>query len=228
MSWFTQALSSTIGRKVVMSLTGLFLITFLVVHVSGNMLMFKSDDGEAFNLYAQFMTTNPLIKTASYLLYTGILVHVFYALYLSTYNKNARPVGYAIAHAEQNSSWKSRNMGILGTIVLIFLIIHLRSFWYEMKFGDVPLVSYAGIEVRDLYSVMEAAFSQWWYVLIYVLAMVGLGYHLAHGFWSAFQTLGLQHKKYSPLIKNAGYLFAIVVPLLFAAMPVYIYIKSLA
>ncbi len=228
MSWFTQALSSTIGRKVVMSLTGLFLITFLVVHVSGNMLMFKSDDGEAFNLYAQFMTTNPLIKMASYILYTGILVHVFYALYLSVYNKNARPVGYAVAHSEQNSTWKSRNMGILGTIVLIFLVIHLRSFWYEMKFGDVPLVNYAGIEVRDLYSVMEAAFSQWWYVLIYVLAMVGLSYHLAHGFWSAFQTLGLQHKKYSPLIKNAGYIFAIVVPLLFAAMPVYIYIKSLA
>ncbi len=211
-----------------MSLTGLFLITFLVVHVSGNMLMFKSDDGEAFNLYAQFMTTNPLIKMASYILYTGILLHVFYALYLSVYNKNARPVGYAVAHSEQNSTWKSRNMGILGTIVLIFLVIHLRSFWYEMKFGDVPLVNYAGIEVRDLYSVMEAAFSQWWYVLIYVLAMVGLGYHLAHGFWSAFQTLGLQHKKYSPLIKNAGYIFAIVVPLLFAAMPVYIYIKSLA
>ncbi len=228
MSWFTQALSSTIGRKLVMSLTGLFLVTFLVVHASGNALMFKGDDGEAFNLYAQFMTTNPLIKMASYILYSGILLHVFYALYLSVYNKNARPVGYAVAHAEQNSTWKSRNMGILGTIVLIFLVIHLRSFWYEMKFGDVPLVNYAGVEVRDLYSVMEAAFSQWWYVLLYVLAMVGLSYHLAHGFWSAFQTLGLQHKKYSPLIKNAGYVFAIVVPLLFAAMPVYIYIKSLA
>ena len=228
MSWFSQALSSTIGRKVVMSLTGLFLITFLVVHVSGNMLMFKSDDGEAFNLYAQFMTTNPLIKIASYILYIGILLHVFYALYLAVYNKNARPVGYAVAHPEQNSSWKSRNMGILGTIVLIFLIIHLRAFWYEMKFGDIPTANYAGVEVRNLYVVMEAAFSQWWIVLLYVLAMIGLAFHLAHGFWSAFQTLGLQHKKYSPLIKNLGYIFAIVVPLLFAAMPVYIYIKSLA
>ena len=228
MSWFSQALSSTIGRKVVMSLTGLFLITFLVVHVSGNMLMFKSDDGEAFNLYAQFMTTNPLIKMASYILYTGILLHVFYALYLAVYNKSARPVGYAVAHPEQNSSWKSRNMGILGTIVLIFLIIHLRAFWYEMKFGDIPTANYAGVEVRNLYVVMEAAFSQWWIVLLYVLAMIGLAFHLAHGFWSAFQTLGLQHKKYSPLIKNLGYIFAIVVPLLFAAMPVYIYIKSLA
>ena len=228
MSWFTQALSSTIGRKVVMSLTGLFLITFLIVHVTGNTLLFKSDNGEAFNLYAQFMTTNPLIKTASYLLYTGIILHIIYALILSVHNKSARPVGYTLAHADQNSSWKSRNMGILGTIVLIFLVIHLRSFWYEMKFGEVPMVNYAGVEVRDLYSIMEAAFSQWWYVLIYVLAMVGLSYHLAHGFWSAFQTLGLQHKKYSPLIKGAGLIFAIVVPLLFAAMPIYMYITSLA
>ncbi len=100
-------------------------------------------------------------------------------------------------------------MGILGTIVLIFLIIHLRSFWYEMKFGDVPMVSYAGVEVRDLYAIMVAAFSEWWYVLLYVLAMAGLSFHLAHGFWSAFQTLGLQHKKYSPLIKNVGLIFAI-------------------
>lgn len=228
MSWFSQALSSTIGRKVVMSLTGLFLITFLVVHVSGNMLMFKNDDGEAFNLYAQFMTTNPLIKIASYILYTGILLHVIYALILSVYNKNARPVGYAVAHSEQNSTWKSRNMGILGTIVLIFLIIHLRAFWYEMKFGDIPTTNYAGVEVRNLYVVMVAAFSQWWIVVLYVLAMIGLAFHLAHGFWSAFQTLGLQHKKYSPLIKNLGYIFAIVVPLLFAIMPIYIYIQSLS
>ena len=228
MSWFTQALSSTIGRKVVMSLTGLFLITFLIVHASGNALLFKSDGGEAFNLYAQFMTTNPLIKAASYILYTGILLHVIYALILSVYNKSARPVGYAVAHAAENSSWKSRNMGILGTIVLIFLVIHLRSFWYEMKFGEVPTVDYAGVEVRDLYSIMLAAFSEWWYVLLYVLAMIGLSFHLAHGFWSAFQTLGLQHKKYSPLIKGAGLIFAIAVPLLFAAMPIYMYILSLS
>ena len=223
MSWFSQALSSTIGKKVVMSLTGLFLITFLIVHVSGNALLFKDDGGEAFNLYAQFMTTNPLIKMASYILYTGILLHIVYSLILSVYNKEARPVGYAMAKPNQNSTWKSRNMGILGTIVLIFLIIHMRTFWYEMKFGDVPMVNYAGIEVRDLYSLMLAAFAQWWYVALYVLAMVGLAFHLSHGFWSAFQTLGLQHKKYSPLIKNLGYIFAIAVPLLFAAMPVYLY-----
>lgn len=228
MSWFTQALNSTIGKKVIMSLTGLFLITFLIVHVSGNTLLFHNDGGEAFNLYAQFMTTNPLVSAASIILYSGIILHVIYALVLSIKNKNARPVGYAVAHPSQNSSWKSRNMGILGTIVLIFLIIHMRSFWYEMRFGELPTVNYAGTEVKDLYTIVSAAFTQWWYVVIYVLAMVGLGYHLAHGFWSAFQTLGLQHKKYSPFIKKVGLAFAIVVPLLFASMPIYFFIKSLA
>ena len=228
MSWFSQALNSTIGKKVIMSLTGLFLITFLIVHVSGNTLLFKNDGGEAFNLYAQFMTSNPLIKAASIILYSGIILHVIYALVLTIRNKSARPVGYAVANSSQNSSWKSRNMGVLGTIVLIFLIIHMRSFWYEMKFGEVPTVAIDGTQVKDLYSIVTAAFTQWWYVSLYVLAMIGLGYHLAHGCWSAFQTLGLQHKKYSPAIKKVGLAFAIAVPLLFASMPIYLFIKSLA
>lgn len=228
MSWFTQALSSNIGKKLVMSLTGLFLITFLIVHVSGNLLLFKGDGGEAFNLYAQFMTTNPLIKTASYILYSGIILHVIYSLILSIKNKTARPVGYTKANPDQNSSWKSRNMGILGTIVLIFLVIHMRSFWYEMHYGDMPIQNYAGVEVEDLYTVVQASFGQWWYALLYVLAMIGLGFHLAHGFWSSFQTLGLNHKKYTPLIQKAGLAFAIIVPALFASMPVYFYLQSLS
>lgn len=227
MSWFTQALSSTIGKKVIMSLTGFFLITFLVVHVTGNMLLFKDDGGEAFNLYAEFMTTNPMVGLASYILYTGILVHVIYSLILTVYNKRARPVGYKMARPNENSSWKSRNMGILGTMLLIFLIIHMRSFWYEMRFGSLPTKNYAGADVADLYTVVAAAFSEWWYAALYVLAMIALGYHLAHGFWSAFHTVGLNHKKYMPLLKKAALLFSIIVPLLFASMPIYFYFKSI-
>ncbi len=211
-----------------MSLTGLFLISFLIVHLSGNMLLFKDDEGEAFNLYAEFMTTNPLIRIISIVLYAGIIIHVIYSLILSLHNKKARPVGYAEARPQQNSSWKSRNMGILGLIILIFLLIHMRSFWYEMHFGSVPTKSYAGVEVDDLYTVVVAAFSQWWYAGFYVLAMIGLAFHLSHGFWSAFQTLGLNHRKFMPMIKKISLLFAIVVPLLFASMPVYFFIKSLA
>ncbi len=210
-----------------MSLTGLFLIVFLVVHVSGNMLLFKNDGGEAFNLYAEFMTTNPLVRVASIVLYSGLLLHIIYSLVLSIKNKKARPVGYTLANPRYNSSWKSRNMGILGTIVLIFLIIHIRSFWFEMHFGYTPTRNYGGVEVKDLYAIVVSAFSQWWYVVVYLLAMVGLAFHLSHGFWSAFQTLGMNHKKYTPFIKTVSLIFAILVPALFASMPIYFFLKSL-
>ncbi len=228
MSWLTQTLSSTIGKKIIMSLTGLFLVTFLVVHLSGNFLLLKDDGGQAFNEYTKFMTTNPVIKTTSYILYSFILIHVIYSLVLSVYNRNARPVKYAVYKGGANSSWSSRNMGFLGTIILIFLIIHLRSFWYELKWGAVPMASYPEVgDIRDLYTVVAASFSQWWYVAIYIACMIGLAFHLSHGFASAFQTLGINHQKYTPAIRKVGIAFAIIVPLLFAMIPIVMFINSL-
>lgn len=228
MSWLTQTFSSTIGKKIIMSLTGLFLIVFLVVHLSGNLLLLKGDGGQAFNEYTKFMTTNPAIKTVSYLLYAFILIHVIYSLILAVHNRNARPVRYAVKKGQDNSKWASRNMGLLGTIVLVFLIVHLRSFWYELKAGAVPVVSYPESgEVRDLYTVVESSFTQWWYVGLYVACMIGLAFHLSHGFASAFQTLGINHKKYTPAIKKAGIAFAIIIPLLFAMIPVVMFVNSL-
>jgi len=247
MSWLTQTLTSTLGRKLLMSLTGIFLITFLVVHVAGNMQLLKSDDGMAFNIYADFMTSNPLIKTASYLLYAGILLHVIVSIILTKQNRSARPVKYAYEKASGSSSWASRNMGILGTIIFVFLVIHMRSFWFEMKFGDMPKVKYEQVSqteyetirkadnpeafaastataYRDLYLIVQEAFAQWWYALLYVVAMVFLGFHLGHGFASAFQTLGLNHKKYTPLIEKLGIAFSVIVPLLFASQPIYMFL----
>jgi succinate dehydrogenase / fumarate reductase cytochrome b subunit len=138
-------------------------------------------------------------------------------------------LAYAVNTASANSLWTSRNMGILGTIVLIFLVIHMKSFWYQMKFGVMPVVSYDGVgEIKDLYSIVAEAFAQWWYVALYVVAMFGLAFHLSHGFKSAFQTLGLTHKKYTPLIESVGFWFSVVVPTLFALMPIVMFIKSLA
>ncbi len=227
MSWFTQTLSSTLGRKLLMALTGLFLIVFLVVHMSGNMLLLKDDGGEAFNLYAAFMTTNPLIKTASFILYAAILVHIIWSILLTAKNRKARPVKYSYEKASTNSTWMSRNMGVLGTFILIFLVIHLKSFWFEMHWGGIPTKTYEGAEVKDLYTVVVAAFSQAWYVAIYLVSMALLGFHLLHGFQSAFQTLGLYHKKYTPFIKTVGVLYSISIPLLFAVQPIYIFINSL-
>lgn len=223
MSWVSKTFNSTLGKKLLMALTGLFLILFLVGHVSGNTLLFKNDGGQAFNEYAKFMTTNPFVKILSYVTYISVLVHVIYAIFLSRRNKSARPVGYAMSKASTNSSWNSRNMGVLGTIILIFLVIHLQGFWYQMHWGDVPVVEYNGEQYKDLYAIVQFAFQAEWLVALYVISMVMLGFHLAHGFESAFQTLGLNHVKYSPAIKNVGLAFSIIVPALFASMPLYIY-----
>jgi succinate dehydrogenase / fumarate reductase cytochrome b subunit len=190
------------------------------------MLLFKGDGGEAFNIYAKFMTTNPAVKLLSYLTYISVIGHVIYSIALSKLNKSARPIGYAESGASTNSAWSSRNMGILGTIILVFLAGHMYSFWFQMHWGDVPMVNYGGEEYKDLYSVVQLAFQQIWMVALYVIAMAFLGFHLSHGFASAFQTLGLNHKKYSPAIKVVGNVYCILVPVLFASMPLYIYFNS--
>lgn len=224
MSWLSDTLTSSIGRKLIMSLTGLFLIVFLIVHLSGNFQLLANDDGEAFNAYAKFMTTNPIIATLSYGLYFFILLHIVMSIILYRKNKAARPVSYKNYNGAANSSWASRNMGILGTVILIFLIIHLRNFWYEMKFGSIPVDQFGN---KDLYLIVSEAFSEWWYVAIYVVCMVALAYHLSHGFASAFSTLGVNHNKYTPFIKKLGIVFAVLVPLGFAAIPVIMFINSL-
>lgn len=209
-------MSSTIGRKLIMSLTGLFLILFLLVHLSGNLQLLKGDAGESFNSYAHFMGNNPLIKVVSIGNFFFILLHIVYAILLTLHNRKARPVGY-ISESTKTSNWNSRNMGILGTIILIFLVVHLQNFWFKMKFGYIPLDDMGN---KDLYMETKEAFSQWWLVALYVISMVFLASHLSHGFQSAFQTLGLNHKKYTPIIQFVGKAFAIVVPLLFAIIPI--------
>ena len=228
MTWVTQTLSSSLGRKVVMSLTGLFLCSFLIVHLLGNLQLFKGDGGQSFNEYSHFMTHNPLISTIAYLLYASIILHAMMALILTRHNRASRPVPYAYSKPEANSPWSSRNMGILGTILLIFIVIHMRQFWYETQFGHLDPVTYQGEEVKDVYKPVVEAFTQWWYVLLYVASMVALSFHLVHGFQSGFQTLGLRHRKYTPIIKAIGtYGFGVAIPALFAAMPVYFFLKHL-
>lgn len=224
MNWFLKLLSSSIGRKLLMALTGLFLILFLVIHLIGNLQLLKDDGGEAFNVYAQFMTTNPLIITISYVNYTCILIHVIWAIILTSRNRKARgSQGYAVV--DNSSPWTSRNMGILGTFIFIFLVIHLRGFWYEMHWGGIPTANYNGVEVKNLYATVDAAYSQAWYVGIYLFSMLILAFHLWHGFASSFQTLGLNHKKYNPVIAFVGKAFAIIVPALFALIPIWMFLK---
>ncbi|MBC7410864.1 MAG: succinate dehydrogenase cytochrome b subunit [Bacteroidia bacterium] len=135
-------LNSGIGQKVTMALTGLFLCIFLIVHLTGNFQLFHHDSGLAFNEYAVFMTTFPPIKFVSYGLYAMILYHAFKGLHLAYKNTKARPVKYQVEKASANSPWTSRYMGVLGTIILVFICTHMSNFWWEYHNGPIPLTKY--------------------------------------------------------------------------------------
>jgi len=225
MSWFTQTLTSTLGKKMVMGITGLFLMLFLMVHCGVNALVFFPDDGEMFNKAAHFMGTNFFIRLGEVVLFLGLIWHVLQSVRVTLTNAKARPEGYA--KFANSSPWYSRSMGLLGTLILIFLIIHLAHFWVQSRFVGLDSIKYQGEHYDDLYVLMMETFSNLWVVIIYFLAMISLSYHLLHGFQSAFQTLGINHKKYTPFIKLLGTIYSILIPLLFAIMPIVLYLKGL-
>lgn len=227
MSWVTKTLDSTLGRKLIMALTGIFLILFLVVHLAGNLQLLIPDNGQSFNLYAHNMSINYFIRSVSVINFAFILMHVVYSIVLTRHNKKARPIAYAEAKGSSNSTWASRNMGVLGTIILIFLLVHLRGFWYRLKFGTPDKVLAGDIEVDNAFIIVVEAFKNPVYVGFYVISMIFLAFHLSHGFASAFQTLGLNHKKYTPVIEKVGLGFAILIPTLFALIPIVMFIQSL-
>jgi len=223
--WLTQMLTSSLGQKLVMSLTGLFLILFLLVHLAGNLQLLYDDNGRAFNIYAYFMTHNGLIKTISYGLYAFILIHSVQGIALKLKNRGARKVSYAIAKYP-GASWASKQMALLGILIFAFLCLHMGDFWFKMKFTDqYDLLAYEGVahQVKDLYSPVVLAFSQAWIVVVYLVGLLALAVHLWHGFESAFQTLGMKHTKLGPLFKAIGRIYSIVVPIGFAILPVYFF-----
>lgn len=226
MMWIIQFLTSSIGRKLIMSLTGLFLTSFLIVHLIGNIQLLFPDGGEAFNTYAYMMTHNPIIKFISFGLYFFIVLHAVQGILLAKSNLAAKGSKYAVS-TNENASWASKNMALLGILILAFLLIHMGDFWYKMKFTEEldVVTSYAGYEfgVKDLYQQVRTSFSQLWIVIVYLIGLGALSFHLLHGFESAFQTIGLRHKKYTPLIKGIGIAYALLVPIGFAIIPIIIY-----
>ena len=266
-------LKSSLAKKYWMALTGLFLCLFLAGHLAGNLQLIFSD-ALHFNQYALFMTTNPAVKLLSYLTYISILFHAIDGIMLTVQNRAARPIGYAKNNAAANSKWASRNMAVLGTLILVFIVTHMVNFWAVMHFDEkMPLQTVsvdlqgqkqefylttdggyipvgqvnpnglviknrteffdamADIKVKegykDLHKITVAFFKDpqtgLIATLLYVLAMAVLSFHLLHGFASAFQTMGVNNPTYSPIIKGFGKGFAIIVPLLFAIIPVYIH-----
>lgn len=228
MGWFSKFLTSSIGRKLVMALTGIFLTLFLAIHLLGNLQLLQNDGGQAFNVYAYFMTHNPLIKTVSYLLYAAILLHAVQGILLWRDNKAARgPNRYAVTHT-RSTERASRSMGWLGIIIFVFIILHLYQFWFQMHWGNLGMVQYEGYdyEVKNLYALVAQSYENIGFVLFYVFSMIVVGYHLWHGFWSSFQTLGLNHPKYTPLIHWIGAAYSVIIPLLFALIPLVMHFRG--
>ncbi|MBL1408939.1 MULTISPECIES: succinate dehydrogenase cytochrome b subunit [Sphingobacterium] len=215
---------TTLSRKMLLCLTGLFLGFFLIIHLLGNLQLFLPVEEARlqFNWYSHFLSGNGLIKMVSYVLYLSIIVHVIDALIITSKNKKAAKP-YQKDQRGRASKWYSRNMGVLGTLILIFLVIHFQNFWYVYKFGTLPVDSNGN---KDLYQLVVTTFQEWWYVVIYVLSMVALCYHLIHGVHSALRTLGVFHPKYVRWIKVAGAVYAILVCAGFAMMPIYIFITT--
>ena len=218
--------NSTIFRKTLAGLTGLFLVLFLLGHLLGNLQLFiPGEDGQKqFNEYALFMTTNPAVKILSVLTYSSIILHTVLTLFLVFQSSNARDVKYLQSSGNANSTWGSKNMAVLGMLILIFIVIHMKSFWYEMHFGVIGLDPWGN---KDLHTVTVTAFNELWYVLFYVLSMVVLAIHLKHGVESVFQTLGIKTRRYVSLIHKAAYGFALIVPAAFASIPIYLYVTQL-
>lgn len=221
MKWLIRFVTSSIGRKVIMSLTGLFLCLFLVVHLAGNLQLLKHDEGYAFNTYTYFMTHNPLIIAISYFTYFFIVLHAIQGILIQVYNRRAKGKGYAVK-TNANASLASKNMALLGILILAFLIMHMGDFWLKMKLGQLSMVGYEGYEheILNLYERVNIAFETSWIVILYVIGQIVLAFHLWHGFESAFQTLGINHKKYNPIIKFVGRLYSIIIPTGFAIIPI--------
>ena len=218
MKWFLDLLSSTLGRKLIMALTGLFLISFLVVHCTINAMIFLNDGGATFSHWGHFMGTNPIIRTLEIGLVVGFLLHIIQGLSLWKANRSARPIKYSVYKAPANSTWYSRSMGLLGTLLLLFLVLHTSHFWIPNRTNQ-----FTQGEELPLYKMMFEVFSNPLIVLFYVIGCMSLFWHLLHGFTSAFQSLGLNHSKYNGIISFVGTAFSIIVSLLFALMPVAIY-----
>lgn len=226
-NWFTRTFGSSIGKKLLMAGTGLFLTTFLVVHLSGNLQLLKDDQGRAFNIYSDFMSNNGFIHFVSYGLYFFILLHTVVAIVLTMENKKTRPVSYSVANNQ--SSWAKRSMGLLGSIILFFIIFHMKDFWAKYKMGWIPydfeIVNYDGKDYRDVYKLVFEEFHEMSHLVVYLVSMIVLAFHLNHGFASAFQTFGINHKKYTPAIQCLGWAFSIIVPGMFAFLTIFVYLK---
>jgi succinate dehydrogenase / fumarate reductase, cytochrome b subunit len=222
MKW-SEFFTSSVGKKLVMALTGLFLITFLVVHAGVNACIWANDGGEMFNKAAHFMGSMVVIRILEIGLFIGIFIHIIQGYVLEFTNRSKRNRGYKVPMGSKGSAWYRKSMGLLGTILLIFFIIHWYHFWIPSRFTGIPgpeIIEPDGKVMHNLYALMQTTFEETWVVIVYVFACFSLCWHLIHGFQSAFRTIGVSNKRYLVMIRTAGIAYSIIISLAFAMMPV--------
>lgn len=214
MTW-KQMFTSPVGKKYVMGLTGFFLITFLIVHASINSFIFVNDGGVTFNKVAHFMAYSFLLRLLEVGLFVGFIIHIIQGLILWKQNVAARPIKYKKQRYTRKIKWYSRYMGLLGTLILLFLIMHLSHFWY----GTKNAMYFHGPQ-KNLFEEMKEIFTNPVWFTLYMIGLLSLLYHLLQGFQSAFQSMGMNDKKWTPFVKGLGVFYSIVMVLWFASMPI--------
>ncbi len=217
-------LGASIGRKLIVAVSGLFLILFLAVHLVVNLTLLAGQ--ETYNMVAHWMGTNPAVSVIQPVLTAGLLVHIGYSAYVSLSNWRARPQPYYWSDPAGGSTWASRNMLLLGGLILAFLVLHISSFSIRVKLGDAPMADIGGVMTKDLYAMVTARFELGWYVLTYVVAMFFLGLHLAHGFHSGIQTLGLSDGTWRNRWVLLGTGYSIVIAAGYMLLPIYFFLRT--
>jgi succinate dehydrogenase cytochrome b subunit len=221
MSWLSDRLNSSIGKKFIMAITGLSLILFLVIHLLNNLLLFLGP--EIFNEnVARLEAIKPLVRVIEFVLALIFIFHIYNAIKLYFENKKANPQKYAINANSENSTFYSRFMNVTGSIILLFLLYHLWTFWMSFNFGAHPIDG-----SHPFYAIVQNTFANPLVSIFYIIVMVVLGFHLNHSFQSAFQTMGWHHKKYTPIVEKIGTIIALIMTIGFASIPVFFYLASL-
>lgn len=219
---------TSVARKNLMAFTGLFMIFFLTIHLIGNLILIIPNSffpiefwnnvasaHDMYNAYSHFLVHFWPVTVIAWVLYAAIIIHVVDALLITIQNRKSRGEKYQVTD-NSTSTWYSRNMGILGTIIGFFIVLHMAQFWLQYKVLKVE---------HDLYDLVIATFKIWWYVLIYEIGIIALGFHLVHGIVSAHRSIGIYSNKIMNVIKIIALCFSLIMTILYAIIPIIIYFK---
>ncbi len=213
-------IDSSIGRKFIMSITGVFLVLFLMFHSIMNIVVIISPEG--YNMICEFLGANWYALVGTSVLAGGFVVHILYALYLTSKNMRARGTErYAVSKNQKSVDWSSQNMLVLGAIVLGFLALHLYNFWFKMQFAEITGIETGLFNPQNGAAYVADLFSSWIYCVVYIVWLAALWFHLTHGVWSALQSIGLNNKTWLPRVKVISNVISTIVILMFMSIPVY-------